>query len=54
LSSRGGFIIRYPEGMENITGYPFEPWHYRYVGIEAATAIMGSGITLEQYCGEAS
>ena len=45
-----GFIIRYPEGMESSTGYPYEPWHYRYVGKDAATAIMDSGITLEQFC----
>jgi D-alanyl-D-alanine carboxypeptidase len=47
-----GFIIRYPQGMESVTGYPFEPWHYRYVGIEHATEIKDRGITLEQYCQE--
>lgn len=44
-----GFIIRYPEGKENITGYQYEPWHIRYVGVKAATAIMDQKITLEEY-----
>ncbi|EPY2274608.1 M15 family metallopeptidase [Clostridium sporogenes] len=44
-----GFIIRYPKEKENITGYNFEPWHIRYVGIEAATEIVNKGITLEEY-----
>ncbi|APF27550.1 MULTISPECIES: D-alanyl-D-alanine carboxypeptidase family protein [Clostridium] len=44
-----GFIIRYPKEKENITGYNFEPWHIRYVGIEEATEIMNKGITLEEY-----
>lgn len=46
-----GFILRYPKGMEEVTGLPYEPWHYRYVGKEAAKAIMDNGITLEQYLG---
>ncbi len=48
-----GFILRFPEGKEDITGVEFEPWHYRYVGIDAATEIMELGITLEEYLGEA-
>ena len=44
-----GFILRYPEGKEHITGIEYEPWHYRYVGKEAATVIMKKGITLEEY-----
>jgi len=44
-----GFIIRYPEGKEKITGYVYEPWHIRYVGIEPATEIYGLGICLEEY-----
>jgi len=44
-----GFIIRYPSGKENITGYPYEPWHIRYVGVETATAIHDSGLTMEGY-----
>lgn len=48
-----GFILRFPEGKEDITGVEYEPWHYRYVGIDAATEIMEQGITLEEYLGEA-
>lgn len=44
-----GFIIRYPQGKEEITGYAYEPWHLRYVGVETATVIMDQGITLEEY-----
>ena len=44
-----GFILRYPKGKEYITGIDFEPWHFRYVGIEAATVIMDEGITLEEF-----
>ena len=45
-----GFILRFPEGKEDVTGVVFESWHYRYVGVEAATEIMRDGITLEEYC----
>ena len=44
-----GFILRYPKGMEHITGYTYEPWHYRFVGREAATDIFVGDMTLEQY-----
>lgn len=44
-----GFILRYPKEKEGITGYTYEPWHYRFVGVEAATAIHEQGITLEEY-----
>jgi D-alanyl-D-alanine carboxypeptidase len=44
-----GFIIRYPEGKEKITGYKYEPWHLRYVGKEMAKDIGERGITLEEY-----
>lgn len=44
-----GFIIRYPEGKETDTGYQFEPWHLRFVGIDTAKAIVASGKTLDQY-----
>lgn len=46
-----GFILRYPEGKEDITGYTYEPWHYRYVGAETATAIyeQGPDTTFEEY-----
>lgn len=46
-----GFILRYLEGKESITGYMYEPWHIRYVGVEHATNIMNQGITLEEYLG---
>ena len=44
-----GFIIRYPEGSEDITGYSYEPWHVRYVGTVAAREINKQQITLEEY-----
>lgn len=43
-----GFTLRYPKGKEAITGYNFEPWHYRYVGIPLATALHQSGLALEE------
>lgn len=46
---RFGFILRYPKGKESITGYTYEPWHYRFVGREAATDIYIGEMTLEQY-----
>ena len=44
-----GFILRYPKGKEYITGFKYEPWHYRYVGIKHATNIYNQNITLEEY-----
>lgn len=44
-----GFILRYPKGKEQLTGYMYEPWHYRYVGQEVATEIYQNGWTLEEY-----
>ncbi len=44
-----GFILRYPEGKEDITGFKFEPCHYRYVGISLATYLYKNKITLEEY-----
>lgn len=44
-----GFILRYPKGKENITGYPYEPWHLRYVGQELATYLYDNSLTLEEY-----
>lgn len=46
-----GFILRYPEGKEDISGYAYEPWHFRYVGPEAAREITDLGLTLEEYLG---
>ena len=44
-----GFILRYPKGKEDITDIDYESWHYRYVGVEAATYIMEHGLALEEY-----
>lgn len=46
-----GFILRYPNGKENLTGYMFEPWHFRYVGSGESPKIKSSGKTLEEYLG---
>jgi len=43
-----GFTLRYPKGKELITGYQFEPWHYRYVGVDLATALYKSNLTLDE------
>lgn len=48
-SAEYGFIIRYPEGKQSITGYKYEPWHLRYVGKEIAADIFARDITLEEY-----
>lgn len=44
-----GFILRYPKGKEEITGYDYESWHYRYVGIDIATEIYDLNITFDEY-----
>ena len=44
-----GFIVRYPKGKEEITGYEYEPWHLRYVSIEHASKIYKQNLTLEEY-----
>ncbi len=46
-----GFIIRYPKGKENITGYQYEPWHVRYLGTSIAKDVYQRGVTLEEYLG---
>lgn len=46
-----GFILRYPEGKEHITGYMYEPWHIRYVGTDVAQAVSESGLCLEEFLG---
>ena len=51
--SKYGFILRYPKEKEEITGISYEPWHFRFVGKEAAEEITRQGITLEEYLGEA-
>ena len=47
-----GFILRYPKGAEAVTGITYEPWHYRFVGIDAAKYIMENHITLEEFCAQ--
>ncbi len=47
-SYKFGFILRYPSGKESITGYRYESWHFRYVGIALATALHESGLTLDE------
>ena len=44
-----GFILRYPTDKSALTGVGYEPWHYRYVGVQAAQEIMGGGLCLEEY-----
>lgn len=48
-SYKYGFILRYPKGKEYITGFKYEPWHYRYVGKDIASIIYTERITLEEY-----
>lgn len=47
-----GFVLRYPVGKEQITGYMFEPWHFRYVGKKESEKIFESGLTVEEYYGK--
>ncbi len=44
-----GFIVRFPDGKSDITGIMYEPWHFRYVGVEAATYIMENGLCFEEF-----
>ena len=46
---RFGFVVRYPDGKEAVTGFKYEPWHLRYLGVELATELTASGLTLEEY-----
>ena len=48
-SAQYGFILRYPSGKEEITSIEYEPWHFRYVGVDAATVITDDGICLEEF-----
>lgn len=48
---RFGFVVRYPEGKEALTGFKYEPWHLRYLGVELATDLTASGQTLEERYG---
>lgn len=49
-----GFILRYPKGKSDVTGIIYEPWHYRYVGKEAAKEIYERGVCLEEYLAESN
>lgn len=49
ILSNYGLILRYPKGKEEITGYSYEPWHYRFVGKSTAKIIMNNNLTLEEY-----
>lgn len=44
-----GFILRYPKGQEDLTGYAYEGWHYRYVGVDTAKKVHKEGITYDEY-----
>lgn len=44
-----GFILRYPKGKEDVTGYNFEPWHFRFVGLKLAKYLFKNDLTLEEY-----
>lgn len=48
---RFGFVVRYPEGKEGVTGYIHEPWHLRHVGTELAATLTDSGLSLEEHLG---
>lgn len=45
-----GFILRYPKGKEHITGYKYEPWHFRYLGHDLAKRVHDSGLTYDEFC----
>ena len=49
-----GFILRFPKDKENITGYQYESWHYRYVGKEIAKYLFKNTMTLEEYIAKKS
>ncbi|MDD2371602.1 MAG: D-alanyl-D-alanine carboxypeptidase family protein [Firmicutes bacterium] len=48
-SYKYGFIVRYPKGKESVTGYMYEPWHMRFLGVESATKVFNSGLCLEEF-----
>lgn len=50
-SQKYGFILRFPQGKEAITGYMYESWHFRYLGVDLATKVKESNLTLEEYLG---
>ncbi len=48
-SYKYGFILRYPKGKEYLTGYEYESWHFRYLGVDLATKVYESGLTYDEY-----
>ena len=50
-SYKYGFILRYPKNKDNITGYTYEPWHFRYINVDIATILKEKNITYEEYIG---
>ena len=48
-SYKYGFILRYPKGKEEITGFQYEPWHFRFVGLKLAQELFNEGVTLDEY-----
>lgn len=48
-SYKYGFILRYPDGKKKITGFSYESWHYRYLGVDLATKVYNEGITFDEY-----
>ena len=49
-SYKYGFVLRYPEGLTDVTGYYYEPWHFRYIGVNLATQYHESGMeTLDEF-----
>ena len=49
--AKNGWIMRYPDGKETITGYDYESWHYRYLGKKTATRVWNSKMTYDEYYG---
>jgi D-alanyl-D-alanine carboxypeptidase len=47
-----GFVLRYPKGKEGVTGYAYEPWHFRYLGKDLAGKVYHSNLTYDEYCVE--
>lgn len=50
-SARFGFVVRYPQGKQGVTGYSYEPWHLRYLGVGLAQSLTSAGLTLEEHFG---
>ena len=48
-AARYGWVLSYPQGKEDLTGYQYEPWHYRFIGVSAAQSFLATGLTLNQW-----